>query len=253
MTRFSANLGFLFNDLPLPDAIRAAHAAGFDAVECHWPYAFPSDEVKTALEETGLVMLGLNTIRGAPGENGLAALPGREQEARQAIDQAIAYARAIETPRIHVMAGFAKGQAAHETFVENLRYACTEAAAHAITILIEPLNRYDAPGYFLDGSDQAKAVIEEVGAPNLRMMFDCYHLQIMEGDISRRLENMLPLIGHIQIASVPDRAEPDGGELCYAHVLKVLAALGYEEPIGAEYKPADPQQLRFDWMADLRS
>ncbi|NNK79560.1 MAG: TIM barrel protein [Litoreibacter sp.] len=253
MTRFSANLGFLFTDLPLPDAIRAAHAAGFDAVECHWPYEFPSVDVKAALDETGLVMLGLNTVRGEPGQNGLAAMPGREEDARRAIDQAITYAHAIATPRIHVMAGFAKGQVAHETFIENLRYACAQAEQHGIMILIEPLNRYDAPGYFLDSSDQAKAIIEEVGVPNLRMMFDCYHLQIMEGDITRRLEALLPLIGHIQIASVPDRAEPDGGELCYRHVLKTLDALSYDAPIGAEYRPADPNQPRFDWMGRIRS
>jgi len=148
--KFSANLGFLWADRPLTDAIHAAKAAGFDAVECHWPYDVPAEAIKAALEETGLHMLGLNTRRGdvAGGENGLSALPGRESDARAAIDEAIAYAIAIETPKIHVMAGFAKGQDAHDTFVGNLRYACEKAAPHGITILIEPLNKYDAPGYF---------------------------------------------------------------------------------------------------------
>lgn len=205
--KFSANLGFLWADRPLPDAIHAAKAAGFDAVECHWPYEVPAEAVTAALEETGLRMLGLNTRRGdvAGGENGLSALPGRDKDARAAIDEAIAYALAINTPNIHVMAGFAEGRNAHETFVENLRYACEKAAPYGITILIEPLNRYDAPGYFLTTTDQALALIADVGTTNLKLMFDCYHVQLMEGDLTHRIETLLPSIGHIQLASVPDR------------------------------------------------
>ena len=156
MTKFSANLGFLWNTLSLPDAIRAAKAAGFDAVECHWPYQVAASEVKAALVETGLTMLGINTKRGdtAKGENGLSALVGRKQEARAAIDEALAYASQISCRKVHVMAGFASGPAAHAQFVENLAYAASEAARHDITILIEPLNHYDAPGYFL-GHDSA--------------------------------------------------------------------------------------------------
>ena len=143
MTCFSANLGFLWNDLPLPDAIRAASMAGFDAVECHWPYDVPAEDVAAALAETGLPMLGLNTRRGDldAGENGVAALPGRKDDARAVIDEAITYAVAIQASNIHVMAGFAAGQAAHDSFIANLDYACTAAATHGITILIEPLNQ----------------------------------------------------------------------------------------------------------------
>ena len=251
--KFSANLGFLWTEHSLPDAIRAAKKAGFHAVECHWPYEVATSEVNAALAETGLTMLGLNTVRGnlEAGENGLSALAGRESEARLAIDQAIAYASAINTPNIHVMAGFASGEAAHKTFIENLQYATDQAAEHGITILIEPLNHHDAPGYFLQTSAQAKAIIEEVGADNLRLMFDCYHLQIMEGDISRGLASMMPIIGHIQIASVPDRAEPDSGELDYGHVFGVLEELGYEAPIGAEYKPRDGTDNGLGWI-DLK-
>lgn len=254
MTRFSANLGFLWNELPLPDAIRAAGKAGFDAVECHWPYDTPSQDVVDALAETRLAMLGLNTMRGdvAAGENGLSALAGREAEARAAIDQAIEYALSIETPNIHVMAGFAQGGAAHETFIANLRYATARAEPRGITILIEPLNHYDAPNYFLRTSTQAAAIIHEVGADNLKLMFDCYHLQIMEGDISRRLAALMPIIGHIQIASVPDRAEPDSGELDYRHVLKLIADMGYTAPIGAEYKPRTSTDEGLGWMSALR-
>ncbi|SFD17282.1 hydroxypyruvate isomerase family protein [Tropicimonas isoalkanivorans] len=249
MTAFSANLGFLWTELPLPDAIRAAKAAGFQAVECHWPYDTPPQEVAVALRETGLPMLGLNTVRGQPGENGLAALPQRQQEARDAIDQAIAYARAIGTPNVHVMAGFAEGADARATFVTNLRYASTQAAPHGITILIEPLNRYDAPGYFLQTSSQAAAILEDVARPNVKLMFDCYHLQIMEGDLTRHLTERLPIIGHIQIASVPDRSEPDCGEVNYPHIYAHLETLGYKTPLGAEYKPRTTTDAGLGWLS----
>lgn len=250
--KFSANLGFLWADLPLPDAIRAAHAAGFDAVECHWPYEYHAADVALALRETGLQMLGLNTLRGKAGENGLAALPGRQVEARAAIDQSIAYARAISTPNIHVMAGFAQGQEAARTFAENLHYACTEAAPFGITILIEPLNRYDAPGYFLTTTDQAQEIIAASGQPNLKLMFDCYHVQLMQGDLTHRLTALLPIIGHIQFASVPDRAAPDAGEVNYAHIFQHIHALGYSAPLGAEYKPGPDTDAGLGWMKRLR-
>ncbi len=253
MTTFSANLGFLWADLPLPDAIRAAKAAGFDAVECHWPYETPAPQVKAALAETGLAMLGLNTRRGNPGENGLAALPGREAEARAEIDRAVAYAAEIHCAAVHVMAGFAEGDEAHQSFLANLDYACRAARPHGITILIEPLNRYDAPGYFLKTSDQAARIIAEIPHDNLRLMFDCYHLQIMEGDISRRLAAHQPIIGHIQIASVPDRGTPDHGELDYRHIYGVLDALGWDRPLGAEYKPQSPTDQTLGWLAALRA
>ncbi len=251
MTRFSANLGFLWNELSLPDAIRAAKSAGFDAVECHWPYETPAADVAAALQETGLTMLGLNTTRGNPGENGLTALPGRDVEARAAIDQSIAYAKAIGTPNIHVMAGFATGDAAHATFVENLRYACDTAAGDNITILIEPLNRYDAPGYFLGTSAQAAEIIAEVDRPNLKLMFDCYHLQIMEGDLTRLLVDRLPITGHVQFASVPERTEPDCGEINYTHIFAHLESLGYDAPLGAEYKPRGTTEEGLSWMSSL--
>lgn len=254
MTRFSANLGFLYTELSLPDAIRAAKAAGFEAVECHWPYATPAAEVNAALAETGFVMLGLNTSRGdvANGDNGLAALPDRIAEAHAVIDEAVDYAHAINATNVHVMSGFASGEDAHKTLVDNLGYACKQAARHNITILIEPLNSYDVPGYFLTTTTQAIAIINEVGADNLRLMFDCYHVQLMEGDISHRLAKLQPLIGHIQFASVPDRGAPDHGEISYAHVFKVIVDMGYTEPLGAEYKPQGATDQSLGWMKDLR-
>lgn len=254
MTKFSANLGFLWQDLPLPDAIHAAKAAGFDAVECHWPYDVPADEVLSALQATGLKMLGLNTRRGKPdmGDNGLSALPDRVTEARDAIVEAVAYAVAIKAANIHVMAGFSDGQTAHGTFVANLRYATELAAAHDITILIEPLNAYDAPGYFLKTTQQARAIIQEVAAPNLKLMFDCYHVQLSEGDLTHRLQDLLPIIGHIQFASVPDRGTPDHGEVNYAHIFDVIATLGYAGPLGAEYKPVGPTGSSLGWIAQFQ-
>jgi hydroxypyruvate isomerase len=253
MPRFSANLGFLWAELALPDAIRAAAAAGFDAVECHWPYDVPAADVAAALSETGLPMLGLNTRRGGAGENGLSALPRRESEARAAIDEALAYAAAIDAACVHVMAGFASGPAAHQAFLANLDYACKGAAEADRTILIEPLNRYDAPGYFLTGSEQAARIIAELDAPNLKLMFDCYHLQIMEGDLSRRIEDLLPLIGHVQFAGVPARGRPDAGEVHYPHLFALLDRLGWAVPLGAEYKPGGPTEATLGWLGAARA
>lgn len=248
--RFSANLGFLWTDRSLPDAIRAANAAGFDAVECHWPYETPPSDISAALNETGLPMLGLNTRRGdvAGGENGLSALPGREKEARAAIDEAMDYAGAVNARAVHVMAGFSKGPEAQETFVSNLQYACRAASEIGVTVLIEPLNRHDAPGYFLQTTDQARDLIADIAAPNLKLMFDCYHVGRTEGDVTTRLAELLPVIGHIQFASVPARGTPDEGELDYGFVFKVIEKLGWPQPLGAEYKPGRPTEDTLGWM-----
>ena len=252
--QFSANLGFLWTDRPLPQAIHAAKAAGFDAVELHWPYAIPAAEITAALAETGLPLLGLNTDRGdiAAGENGLSALPGREADARAAIDQALEYAQATGARNVHVMAGFAQGQAAEDCFVEALRYACDAAAPLGIMILIEPLNHYDAPGYFLSTTRQAQAIIARVGAANLKLMFDCYHVQLMEGDLTHNLKALLPIIGHVQFARVPDRGAPEGGEINYPHIFKTLSDLGWQTPLGAEYKSTLPTEETLGWLRALR-
>ncbi len=254
MTRFSANLGFLWQELSLPDAIRAAKAAGFDAVECHYPYDTPAEAARQALKETGLPMLGLNTARGnvAAGDNGLAAIPGREEEARLLINQAIDYAAAIGAQNVHVMAGKAGGAEARATFIANLRYACENADKVGVTVLIEPLNHRDAPSYFLQTADQALDIIAAVGDENLKLMFDCYHIQIMQGDLTHRLQAHLPAIGHIQIAAVPDRREPDHGEIDYRHILRFLESLGYDKPIGAEYRPATTTDAGLAWLQAYR-
>lgn len=251
--QFSANLGFLWTELSLSDAIHAAKSAGFAAVECHWPYDTSAEDVRRALDETGLPLLGLNTRRGdvAGGENGLSALPGREDEARAAINEALAYASITGARALHVMAGFAEGADANATFVENLRYAASKAGAIGVTILIEPLNRHDAPGYFLQTTDQAHALIEEVGAPNLKLMFDCYHVGRTEGDVTTRLAALQPIIGHIQFAGVPSRGRPDVGELNYQYVFEQVLALGWLAPLGAEYKPFGATENSLGWMKTL--
>jgi 2-dehydrotetronate isomerase len=250
--RFSANLGFLWKDLTLPMAIHAAKDAGFDAVECHWPYDTPASAVAQALAETGLPMLGLNTVRGdlSRGENGLAALPGREADARAAIDQAIEYAGAVNARAVHVMAGNSSGPLARAAFLSNLQYACEQAPD--LTILIEPLNTYNAPGYFLASTALSADIIREVGRANLRLMFDFYHIQILEGDVTRRFSALRPLIGHVQIASVPDRGTPDHGELDYAHVMNHLREAGWQSPIGAEYLPLGAAEVSLAWLARYR-
>jgi hydroxypyruvate isomerase len=254
MSRFSANLGFLWADRPLPDAIRAAARAGLDAVECHWPYDQDRAAVAAALRETGLPMLGLNTRRGdvAAGEMGLTALPCREPEARAAIDEALDWARALDVPSVHVMAGVTAAPEAAQVFAEGLSHACAEAARDGITILIEPLNRRDAPGYALSTTAQALALIEAVGASNLKLMFDCYHVQIMEGDLTRRLTDLLPHIGHVQFAAVPDRGPPDHGEVHYPHLFAHLDALGWTRPLGAEYRPGPDTDASLGWLRAAR-
>ena len=248
--KFSANLGFLWTDLALPRAIHAAKAAGFDAVECHWPYSTPAADIRAALAETGLPMLVLNTLRGRPGDNGLGAVPGREVEAREAIDQSAAYARAVGAQAIHVMAGFADGPKARDTFLENLAYA-RQVSHDGTIILIEPLNRHDAPGYFLRTTDQARDILNDLGLPGVKLMFDCYHVGRTEGDIVTRLRDLLPLIGHIQFASVPDRGPPDHGEIDFAHVFAAIEALGWTRPLGAEYRPQGDTNSTLGWMRNL--
>ena len=255
MTQFSANLGFLWTELPLPNAIRAAHLAGFEAVECHWPYDTNPEFVNDVLHETGLRMLGLNTTRGnhLKGDNGLSALIDQKPQARAAIDQAVAYAVAVKCPKIHVMAGFASGDEAHETFIGNLRYACNEAEKHDLTILIEPLNEYDAPGYFLQTTDQALKIILEIEQSNLKLMFDCYHVQLMEGDLTQKLTRLMPHIGHIQFAGVPNRGRPDLSAVNYGHIFRHLSSLGYTAPLGAEYKVAGSTEETLGWMNTMRT
>lgn len=257
MIKFSANLGFLWTELSLPEAIYAAKEAGFDAVECHWPYDDDPRDIAQALAETGLPMLGLNTIRGneesaSEGLFGLTALPDHIPQARAAITSAIDYASATGTRAVHVMAGLAEGNEAKATFVENLVFACDYAADKNITILIEPINTTDVPGYFLNTLEQAHDIITIVARANLKIMFDCYHVakmasDLITDDVIANLKAFKPHIGHIQFASVPNRTRPDEGELDYDAVFAEIAKMGWNHPLGAEYKPNGPTEASLGW------
>ena len=255
MARFSANLGFLWLDRPLLQRIEAAARAGFRAVEVHWPYDVPAAQVKAACARHGLAMLGLNTVRGdRPDDLGLGAVPGREAEFAASLAQSVAYCRAAGFTAIHVMAGIVPpGQtdAATELFVRHIARAADEAAAAGLTILLEPLNQRDAPGYFYAAIEQADAIITAVGRPNVKIMFDCYHVAIVQGDVLKRLERFMPRIGHVQIAAVPSRAEPDEGEIAYPAIFAALDGLGYAGWIGCEYKPRTDTDTGLGWVKKL--
>lgn len=255
MIKFSANLGFLWTEMTLPDAIRRARQAGFDAVECHWPYDYSSEEIKAVLEGTGMRMVGINTRLGVHGAEdfGVNAKPGREQEARGYIDEAVAYAAHIGCMNINAVAGKTDGSAlAQSVFEDNLSYACDQAAQHNVSIVIEPINQRDAPGYHVSLIEKAIATIDKVGRENLKLMFDCYHTQIMQGDLVHRLRAALPYIGHVQIAAVPDRAEPDHGEINYPYLLNELEGMGWDGYIGAEYRPQTTTDEGLGWMSAYR-
>lgn len=254
--RYAANLGFLWTDRPLPDAVRAAARAGFDAAECHWPYDTPLPELRAALEETGLRMLALNTWPGdrVAGDFGLCALPHRREEARDAIARAVSYAAGAGMGWVHVMAGRTDGgREAEVCFVDNLRHACDLAGERGLGVLIEPLNLRDVPGYHLTGTDHAERLLVAVDHAALRILFDCYHMQIMQGDLAATIERLLPKIGHVQIAAVPDRGEPDAGEIAYPWLMTRLAALGYAGHVGAEYRPrGGDADAGLGWLAAFR-
>ncbi len=251
--KFSANLGFLFRELPLLDAARAAKAAGFGAIELHWPYATDPAALRAVLDDLGLPLLAINTEVGDrdKGDFGLCAVPGREAEARAVVDQAVDYAASAGARWVHIMSGKARGDVARATLIDNLRYADRRIGGRDIGLLVEPLNHRDAPGYFLRTLDQALDIVEAAQLPRLRIMFDCYHMQIEGGDLLARLRNHLPMIGHVQIAAVPDRGEPDRGEVDFAWLLPRMAEAGYEGWIGAEYRPRASTAEGLGWMEVL--
>ena len=250
--KFSANLGFLFREFGLPDAIRAAARAGFLAVECHWPYDVDPASVRAALRETGLPMLALNTGKGsAVGDFGLSAVPGRETEARALIDQAVEYAEAVGAENIHVMSGRAAGPEPRAVLEENLRYADGLIGKREIGLLVEPLNHRDAPGSFLRTLEEAAALVAELDLSRLKVMFDCYHQQIEGGDLLRRYQQHARIIGHIQIAGVPERGEPDAGEVAYDRLLPAIVEAGYTGWFGAEYRPQHGTLAGLGWLRRL--
>lgn len=256
MLRFSANIGFLWPELALPERIIAAGRAGFDAVECHFPYETDSDDVLSALRSAGIPMLGLNTRLGinGPEDFGVAARPDRVAEARRYIDEAIAYAQAIDCANINVVPGrTGRTAAAESTFRDNLAYACDKAGAVAKTILIEPINTTAAPNFHCSYLEDAVTTVQAVGASNLKIMLDCFHTQIMQGNLREHIKATLPYLGHIQISAVHDRGEPDVGEIDYGFLLREVDNMGWTGYIGAEYKARTTTEEGLQWLSQYRA
>ena len=249
----SANISMLFPDLPFLERIGAAARAGFAAVECQFPYAVDAREVKAELARHDLVMNGINTPQGDParGEFGMAAVPGAQSRFAAEFEQALAYAATVGARTIHVTSGMTFGQTreARDAFFENFTWASQKARGTGVTLLIEPLNAVDRPGYFVSRSDDVVALLGELGCNNVKLLFDVYHIQIMEGDLLRRLDRHWPHVGHVQIASVPRRHEPDEGEVAFAAILDDLTARGYQGFVGAEYNPRGSTLAGLGWAA----
>lgn len=248
MPRFAANISMMFGEHAFLDRLAAAAAAGFRAVECLFPYEHPAAEIRRRLDAAGLELALFNTPPGdwPGGQRGKAAVPGGEAQFRADLARALDYAAVLKPRAIHVMAGIVQGPAARATYIANLRTACD--AAPGQQFVIEPINHRDMPGYHLSRSDDARGVIAEVGRPNLRLQLDLYHCQIMEGDLTSRIRALAPLIGHVQVAGVPDRHEPDGGEIAFDRVMGVLDAVGFDGWVGCEYRPAGDTLAGLGWF-----
>jgi hydroxypyruvate isomerase len=250
MPRFAANLSMLYPELDFLDRFDAAAKDGFGAVEYLFPYAHEAREIVARLKANGLQQVLFNAAPGNwdGGEKGLACVPGRQDDFRKGIVQALTYAHALECPRIHVMAGIVPSGATREsvraTFVSNMREAAALAAKQGVDVLMEPINTRDIPGFFLNRQDDAHALAAEIGAANVKVQFDLYHCQIVEGDVAMKIRQYLPTgrVGHIQIAGVPQRNEPDLGELHHPYLFSVIdevsAACGWQGWVGCEYRPA---------------
>ncbi len=255
MLLFAANLSFLYGEYDFPERFAAAAKDGFTGVEYLFPYDYPAQQLATLLQENSLVQVLFNAPPGnwAAGERGLASLPGREAEFQTAIRSALAYAQALNCPRVHVMAGLqpsgVERAVMRRTFVANLAWAAELAAPAGVELLIEPINTRDMPGYFLNRQDEAHAIVDEIGNPALKVQMDLYHCQIVEGDVSMKLRKYLGKnVGHLQIASVPDRNEPDRGELNYDYLLGLIEELGYNGWIGCEYRPKAGTSEGLGWL-----
>jgi hydroxypyruvate isomerase len=251
MPRFAANLAYLFTERPLLERFGAAAAAGFKAVELQAPYDHSTSALKAEIDKHGLTQLGINTFVGSrSGDSGLGAVPGRERDWEVVFKQALDSTVAIGGSAIHCMAGVVPPEqrpAAERTFIANLERAADLARPHNVTCLIEPINSRDRPNYFLTRIEQAADIIAKAGRPNIKIQYDFYHVQIMSGDLIKRFEKHLPLVGHVQIAAVPSRAEPDEGEINYPAVFEALDRLGWSGWTACEYKPRARTEDGLGW------
>jgi hydroxypyruvate isomerase len=259
MPKFAANLTMMFTDSPFLDRFERAAAAGFDAVEFLFPYEYTPAELTGAARASGVKVVLFNTVPGdwAKGERGLAALPGREQEFLDGVKRALDYATVVGCPRIHAMAGLVPEGADRgemdRVYRDNLGKAAALAAKASVDVVIEPINTRDIPGFFLNRTEEAAAVIAVVGAANLKIQFDIYHRQIMQGDLARAIAEHLALIGHMQLADNPGRHEPGTGEINYPFLFGEIDRLGFEGFIGCEYKPKGDTEAGLGWFTPYKS
>ena len=258
MPRFAANLSMMFNEVPFLDRFALAAKAGFKGVEFLFPYEHPAAEIAARLKDNGLQQVLFNAPAGdfAKGERGMAAIPGKQAAFRDSIKMALEYATTLACPRLHIMAGLKPEGVAHDTLTAvygaNLAYAAEECAKVGVKPIIEPINHRDIPGFFLNTTDQAAAIIAAVGPEKLGMQFDLYHCQITEGDVVKRVEKHLPLIAHMQVADTPGRHEPGTGEVNWPFVFKTIDALGFRGWIGCEYRPAGDTLAGLSWFAPYK-
>ncbi|TFY97939.1 2-oxo-tetronate isomerase [Ramlibacter rhizophilus] len=259
MPRFAANLSLLYPELDFPDRFEAAARDGFEGVECLFPYAWDAGELAARLQGNGLQQVLFNAPPGRreraeierawqAGDKGLACVPGREAEFKAGVALALSYAAVLQCPRVHVLAGVVPAgltrEAVQPLYVENLRWAARAAAKEGLRLMIEPINTRDIPGYFLNRQDHAHELLEEIGEPNVQVQMDLYHCQVVEGDVATKIRRYLPTgrVGHFQVAGVPQRHEPDCGELNAGYLFGVIdevaAQCGWDGWVGAEYRPA---------------
>jgi hydroxypyruvate isomerase len=259
MPKFAANLTMLFTELAFPDRFAAARTAGFDGVEFLFPYAYPAQELAHRLRENRLQQVLFNLPPGDwdKGERGIACHPDRVQEFRDEIGKAIAYAEALGCRQLNCLAGIVPkdvtADKARDVFVENLRFAAKKLADVGIALVIEAINTKDIPGFFLSGSAQTMAILDAVGSDNLKMQYDIYHMQRMEGELAATIERLLPRIGHIQLADNPGRHEPGTGEISYPFLFDHLDRIGYRGWIGCEYRPATTTEAGLGWFQKSRA
>jgi hydroxypyruvate isomerase len=254
MPKFAANLTMLFTERPFLDRFEAAAKAGFSAVEFLFPYAYPADEIKARLRQHDLRLVLHNLPAGDwdAGERGIACLPDRIDEFRDGVISGINYATALGVPQLNCLAGkmplAADDACLRKTFVANLRFAAAELKKAKLKLLIEPINTFDIPGFYLSRTAHALSILDEVGADNAYLQYDIYHAQRMEGEIAATLEKHLPRIAHIQLADNPGRHEPGTGELNWPFLFGHIDRLGYRGHIGCEYKPAQTTEVGLDWI-----
>lgn len=259
MPRFAANLSMLFTERPFLDRFEPAARAGFEAIECQFPYEHPAAEIAARLRDHGLQAVLHNLPAGdwAAGERGIAGLPGREAEFRTGVARAIGYAQALGVPRLNCLAGLAAPGAdpavLRRTLVANLRWAAEALAREGLVLLLEPINGIDMPGFIVDRPSLGFALLDEVGHPNLQLQYDLYHAQRSEGELAATLARELARIGHVQIADNPGRHEPGSGEIAWGFLFDHLDRLGYAGWIGCEYRPAAGTEAGLGWLAAARA